>query len=145
VYAFLRFGPEVRQSIAAFGLPIWPFCVGAALAGSFAFLAFSAVQGGGARFGSCLGASAVTLALLAFYARTYPSRELGFVIMFIPIRMAAEHALAAIGLVSLFGSIVSGGLRDGIAHGAHLGGAPFWGGVPRAFDAGTFQAKKELN
>ena len=142
MYAFLRFGPEVRQSIAAFGLPIWPFCVGAALAGSFAFLAFSAVQGGGARFGSCLGASAVTLALLAFYARTYPSRELGFVIMFIPIRMAAEHALAAIGLVSLFGSIISGGLRDGIAHGAHLGGLLFGVGFHELLMRGHFRPRR---
>ena len=117
-YALVNFGPQVRQSIAAFGLPLWPFALGAALTGSLSYL-FLTRDGRG-----CLGLSAVTVAMMSFFARTYPNAQLGFLVGFIPIRLPAEYALYAIGLVSLFGSLVRG-LRDNVAHSAHLGGLLF--------------------
>uniref|UniRef100_A0A6U0IQP7 Peptidase S54 rhomboid domain-containing protein n=1 Tax=Minutocellus polymorphus TaxID=265543 RepID=A0A6U0IQP7_9STRA len=117
-YALYSFGPQVRQSIASFGLPLWPFALGSALTGSLFYL-FLTRDGRG-----CLGSSAITVALMAFFARTYPNAQLGFIVGFIPIRLPAEYALFAIGLVSLFGSLVSG-LRDNVAHSAHLGGLVF--------------------
>lgn len=117
-YALVNFGPQVRQSIASFGLPLWPFALGAALTGSLSYL-FLTRDGRG-----CLGLSAVTVAMMSFFARTYPNAQLGFIVGFIPIRLPAEYALYAIGLVSLFGSLVRG-LRDNVAHSAHLGGLVF--------------------
>ena len=117
-YALVNFGPQVRQSIASFGLPLWPFALGAALTGSLSYL-FLTRDGRG-----CLGLSAVTVAMMSFFARTYPSAQLGFIVGFIPIRLPAEYALYAIGIVSLFGSLVRG-LRDNVAHSAHLGGLVF--------------------
>ena len=117
-YALVNFGPQVRQSIASFGLPLWPFALGAALTGSLSYL-FLTRDGRG-----CLGSSAVTVAMMSFFSRTYPSAQLGFIVGFIPIRLPAEYALYAIGIVSLFGSLVRG-LRDNVAHSAHLGGLVF--------------------
>ena len=117
-YALLNFGPQVRQSIASFGLPLWPFALGSALTGSLFYLLLTRDGRG------CLGSSAITVALMAFFARTYPNAQLGFIVGFIPIRLPAEHALFVIGLVSLFGSLVRG-LRDNVAHSAHLGGLVF--------------------
>mmetsp|Transcript_32756 Transcript_32756/g.72231 ORF Transcript_32756/g.72231 Transcript_32756/m.72231 type:complete len:361 (-) Transcript_32756:482-1564(-) len=117
-YALLTFGPIVRDSIASFGLPLWPFALGSALAGSLFYLLLTRDGRG------CLGASAVTVAMMAFYARTYPSAQLGFVVGFIPIRLPAEYALFAMAAVSLFGSLVRG-LRDNVAHSGHLGGLVF--------------------
>ena len=133
LYGLLTFGPSVCKSLASVGLPLWPFAVGSAACASAFFLLLSPS-------GGCLGLSGVTLAMLAFHARAHPSRELGFVISFIPIRMPAEYALSGIFIMSLFGAVMRNS-KDNVAHAAHLGGLCFGVAFFELFTRGWLTSK----
>lgn len=66
----------------------------------------------------------MTLAMLAFDARVYPSKELGMVVHFVPIQMPAQYVLMVIGAMSILGVLGAGG-RANVAHATHLGGLVF--------------------
>ena len=75
--------------------------------------------------GGCMGLSGVTLAFLATFARMYPQRELGVMLMgIIPVRMQAQVALSCTVGVECSGFHVSG-IGGNVAHSAHLGGLLF--------------------
>lgn len=120
----LSFGPSVRQAIAP--RPIWPILLGASLSGSAMFLIMDYFVHRHRYSGGCLGLSAVTLALMAFWARLYPERTLRFFLGPIPVSMTASMALYALVswslLATLFPMATNG---DSIAHSAHLGGLLF--------------------
>mmetsp|Transcript_25333 Transcript_25333/g.36763 ORF Transcript_25333/g.36763 Transcript_25333/m.36763 type:complete len:333 (+) Transcript_25333:189-1187(+) len=121
MYAFITFGLSTQQILQRCNLPIWPFVVGAAITGSLTFLLANPQ-------GSCIGLSGVTLAMLAFNAMNNPSKELGFVIYFVPIRLAAQHALTLILCMSVLGTLgqrVGSAAGGNVAHATHLGGLLF--------------------
>jgi rhomboid-like protein len=119
LYGWVTFGTSVTRVLQRNRLDLRFFVLGAAIVSSAAFLVLS-------KHGGCIGLSGVTLALLAFDARVFPNRQLGMVIGFLPIRMAAEHILIVISLMSVLG-IVSQGRSPGpnVAHATHLGGIIF--------------------
>jgi len=115
VYGCVNFGTVARRNLAARGLPLWPFALGAAATGSLSFLALS-------RHGSCIGLSGVALAMMALDARMNPAKVLGLVVYFVPIRMMSQYALSGLLAVSLFGVATGAG---NVAHATHLGGLLF--------------------
>jgi membrane associated rhomboid family serine protease len=115
-------GPSVQRSLRHVGHSLGPFMAAAAAAGSLAFLLLSGAGGA-----TGLGLSAVTLAMVAVYARTYPTAVLGTRIAgVVPIKMKAEKLLACLTAWSALGTF-SRHMRSssGIAHAAHLGGLLF--------------------
>lgn len=116
-----NFGPEVQRILQQWSRqPLGPFLGGAALASSAAFLLLQKYSGAG----GSLGLSGVTLALLAVFARTYPSKTLGMRLAgVIPIRMKAESFLIVMTLWSFVGSFAR--IQSNVGHAAHLGGLLF--------------------
>lgn len=71
--------------------------------------------------GSVVGASAGVFGLIAAFAAINPERPLTLLIAFIlPVTIKAKYLILAELILSFLGIVSSG--RDGIAHGAHLGG-----------------------
>lgn len=73
---------------------------------------------GGSSIGM-LGASACVLGVVVAFAMKYPNMEM--MLMFIPIPIKAKYLVSAFVLIDVFFGF--GGVQDGIAHFAHLGGA----------------------
>lgn len=144
LYAFLTFGRSVKQVLQTQGLGLWPFAVSAAAFGNLTFLAFD--QGRG----SCIGLSGVTreshlmriglksgvfspcadspvffkrftVALLAFDALVYPTKELRFFVSFIPMTLPAYYVFLGLLGFSVLGILGLVG-RSNVAHSTHLGG-----------------------
>jgi membrane associated rhomboid family serine protease len=132
--ALRSLGPEVqaflreryvrgRPSVAApHPAALWWLVVGGAASGSIGHLLFG--FGGG-----CLGLSAVTMALLAVYARAYPHRvlHLRWAGIF-PVRVPAHRWLQGVTVGSLAMTVIAIGnpqRSGGVAHSAHLGGLLF--------------------
>ena len=115
IYAYVTFGGTVKNAMNRQSLSLFPFVLGSALMGSLFHLLLS-------RNAGSLGLSGVTLALFAFVARIYPSRQ--FRVIFFPsLRVYAQHALLFAIIVSVFGILT--GSNQGIAHATHLGGLAF--------------------
>lgn len=130
MYAYVTFGRSVKQLLASHGLPLWIFVVSAALFGNIVFLLFD--RGGG---GSCVGLSGVTLALLAFDALVYPTKELRMIVSFIPITLPAYYLFIGLLGFSILGICGLGG-SDGVAHSTHLGGLVYGAMFYEAFKRG---------
>ena len=120
LYAFITFGKSVKPTLKSNHIPLSAFCVLAAITANGFFVKMHP-------HGSCLGLSGVALALLAFDARLYPSKEIGFLVRFIPVRLPAHYALVALMVWSILGmgGMMAGSSKDGIAHATHLGGMVF--------------------
>jgi membrane associated rhomboid family serine protease len=119
MYAFLNFGPSVKQVLASQGVALWPFVGLAAVFGSLVFLALDNGSG------SCIGLSGVTLALLAFDSMVYPSKELRMIVSFIPIHLPAYYLFIGLLGFSVAGVMGLVGGRSNVAHSTHLGGLVF--------------------
>ena len=120
----LSFGPSVQQAIAP--KPVWPILVGASLSGSAMYLFMGYVLQGQRYSKGCLGLSAVTLALTAFWARLHPEGTMRFLVGPIPVTLPANRALYALvawSLVAALFPMMTGG--DLVAHSGHLGGLLF--------------------
>lgn len=130
MYAYVTFGRSVKQLLASHGLPLWIFVVSAALFGNIVFLLFD--KGGG---GSCVGLSGVTLALLAFDALVYPTKELRMIVSFIPITLPAYYLFLGLLGFSILGICGLAG-SDGVAHSTHLGGLVYGAMFYEAFKRG---------
>lgn len=118
MYAFVTFGRSVKQILARNGIPLGAFVLSAAVFGNLVFLAFDGGQG------SCVGLSGVTLALLAFDALVYPTKELRLIVSFIPITLQAYYlfvGLCGFSVLGIFGVVG----RSNVAHSTHLGGLVF--------------------
>jgi rhomboid-like protein len=130
MYAYLTFGRSVKQSLASHGVSLWIFVLSAAIFGNIVFLLCD--KGGG----SCVGLSGVTLALLAFDALVYPTKELRMIVSFIPITLPAYYLLLGLLGFSILGICGLAG-SGGIAHSTHLGGlvygAAFYGAFKRGW------------
>ena len=119
MYAFYIFGRSIESTLKANNIAFNLYCTLAALLSNL----FSVILTPKA---SCLGLSGVTLSLLAFDAKLHPSKEIGFVVHFFPVRLPAQYALSGLLLWSVFGTLASlGGRYDGTAHSVHLGGLGF--------------------
>jgi membrane associated rhomboid family serine protease len=120
IAALLSLGPVVQRMLFSQSRwPLWPLIVGAASVSSVAFLALDR-----SGQGSCLGLSGVTVALLAVFARMYPTHVLGILLAgVIPIRLQASQLLQLVFIWSLFGSVAQ--IHSQVAHSAHLGGILF--------------------
>ena len=122
LYAFYTFGSSVKTILASnhhtASWKLWHFCLGAAIVSNIVFLLSS-------QHGSCIGLSGVALALLALYAKVYPSSQLGFIVHFIPIRLPAQYVLTGLFLISIFGLLTKNAGNNNIAHATHLGGLLF--------------------
>lgn len=115
--SFLTFGTAVREVLRPNSM--WPFLMGSALSGSWAFLFWHH-----GRNTSCLGLSGVSLALLALYAKLFPKRTLGVVVAgIVPVRLPAEQVLNLWILVSVYKMVRPG--NTNVAHSVHLGGMLF--------------------
>jgi membrane associated rhomboid family serine protease len=116
IYGFLTFGKSVEPILKRNHISLQTFCV---LAAIFANIFFVKLHPDG----SCIGLSGVSLALLAFDAKMYPGKEIGFLVRFIPIRLPAQYALAGLLLWSSLGILATkSGKGDGVAHATHFGG-----------------------
>lgn len=131
MYAYLTFGSSVKQILASQGISsLWVFVISAAIVGNIVFLLFDKGRGG-----SCVGLSGVTLALLAFDALVYPTKELRMIVSFIPITLPAYYlyvgllGFSVLGICGLAGS-------GGVAHSTHLGGLLYGAAVYEAFKRG---------
>jgi membrane associated rhomboid family serine protease len=129
-YAFLLFGLSVRRTMidkvrrGASSQSLWPLCIGAALCGNLCYLACNRILNIPST--GCIGGSSVTFALLAVDAKLHPSKPLGFVIHFFPIRIPAQYALTILTTVSVLGTIgISLGTPGRVSHASHLGGILF--------------------
>ncbi|KAL3790199.1 hypothetical protein HJC23_005571 [Cyclotella cryptica] len=131
LYAFLTFGPSVKQILASQDIPLGIFVLSAALFGSWAFLAFDSTG-----MGSCIGLSGVTLALLAFDSLIYPSKELRMIVSFIPIHLPAYYLFLGLMGFSLMGVLGLLGGTSNVAHSTHLGGLLFGNCFYEAFRRG---------
>lgn len=122
--SLLSFGPLVQQAIAP--RPLWPMLLGASVSGSVVYLIMDCVLHRQRYSGGYLGLSAVTLALISFWARLYPERTLRFFVGPIPISMTANIALYALTTLSVVAALfpmAMGGAS--VSHSAHLGGLLF--------------------
>ena len=116
LFAFLSFGPSLRQTLIMSNWPLWPLIWGAALFASLSFLLFESQRG-------CMGLSGVTLAFLALQARLTPERQFAVALMgILPVRMPAQVALICLLVWSLIGSLAR---KSRVAHVSHLGGLLF--------------------
>ncbi|KAL7488701.1 hypothetical protein ACHAW6_014300 [Cyclotella cf. meneghiniana] len=131
LYAFLTFGPSVKQVLASQGVPLGIFVLSAAVFGSLAFLALDS-RG----TGSCIGLSGVTLALLAFDSLFYPSKELRIIVSFVPVHLPAYYLFLGLLGFSLMGVLGLAGGRSNVAHSTHLGGLLFGNCFYEAFRRG---------
>ena len=132
MYAYVSFGGTVKNAIDRQNLRLFPFVLGSAIVGSLFHLLLS-------RDAGSLGLSGVTLAMFAFVARMYPSRQ--FRVIFFPgIRVYAQHALIFAVCVSVFGIIT--GSNQGIAHATHLGGLIFGLTYYEAFLKGLLKRRR---
>ncbi|KAL3756724.1 hypothetical protein ACHAWU_005416 [Discostella pseudostelligera] len=130
MYAYLTFGSSVKQLLASQGVSLWTFVISAAIVGNIVFLLFDNGRGG-----SCVGFSGVTLALLAFDALVYPTKELRMIVSFIPITLPAYYlflGLLGFSVLGIFGLAGSGG----VAHSTHLGGLVYGALFYEAFKRG---------
>jgi len=123
LYGFLVFGKSIEPILKMNDMSLAAYCV---LAGVFANAFFAMMH----RDGSCIGLSGVTLSLLALDAKLHPSKEIGFLIRFIPIRLPAQYALTGLLIWSTLGMMaMMNGRGDGVAHATHFGGLVFGIGV----------------
>ena len=129
MYAYLTFGRSVKQSLASHGVSLWIFVLPAAIFGNIVFLLCD--KGGG----SCVGLSGVTLALLAFDALVYPTKELRMIVSFIPITLPAYYLFLGLVGFSILGICGLAG-SGGIAHSTHLGGLVYGAAFYEAFKRG---------
>ena len=121
IYGFYIFGKKVNATLIMNQFPLWVYCIVSAIFSNIVFILLSP------KGSSCIGLSGVTLSLLALDAKLHPTREIGFVIRFIPIRLPAQYALSGLLLWSIVGvlSTSNGMNHDGVAHSVHLGGLVF--------------------
>ena len=131
MYAFLAFGPSVKNILASQGVTLWVFVSCAAAVSSMAFLALD--PRGSA---SCIGLSGVTLALLAFDSLVYPSKELRMIVSFIPIHLPAYYLFVGLVGFSVLGTLGFVGGRSNVAHSTHLGGLMFGAMFYESFSRG---------
>jgi len=119
LYGFLVFGKSIEPILKLNDMSLAAYCT---LAGIFANTFFVMIH----RNGSCIGLSGVTLSLLALDAMLHPSKEIGFLIKFIPIRLPAQYALTGLLIWSVLGMMaMANGRGDGVAHATHFGGLIF--------------------
>jgi membrane associated rhomboid family serine protease len=109
---------EARLGRRRFGL----FCAVAAVAGAAAYLLVEALTGG--RSGGLIGASGVVVAAMVFFALSWPTTP----IIFLVVRMQAWVMVAILLAIDLYfaASYLLHGSVTGTSHFAHLGGA-LWG------------------
>jgi membrane associated rhomboid family serine protease len=118
LYGLCTFGQNVESTLKRNFISLWSYCIVGSILSNLFFILLTP------KGSSCIGLSGVTLSLLALDAKLHPSKEIGFVIRFIPIRLPAQYALTALLIWSVVGVVSSSGGRnhDGIAHHVHLGG-----------------------
>lgn len=144
MYAYLTFGRSVKPVLARHGIALWAFVLSAAIVGNLAFLVFDKGHG------SCVGLSGVTLALLAFDALTYPTKELRMIVSFIPITLPAYYLFVGLLGFSVLGILGISVGKTNVAHSTHLGGLVYGALVYEAFKRGwlriwTYRARKAYN
>jgi len=116
LFAYLTLGPSLLQTLNATHWHLFPFVLGAALAGSMAFLIRDGADGG------CMGLSGVTLAMMAFQAKLFPDKEFRMVLAVFPITLKADMFLTVMLIWSVIGSVAP---HSKVAHITHLGGLLF--------------------
>ncbi len=117
LYGFFIFGRNVQPILKMNQLPLPLYCILSAFFSNLFFIQASPQ-------GSCIGLSGVTLSLLALDAKLHPSKEIGFVIRFVPVRLPAQYALTGLLIWSLIG-MAQVSNYDGVAHAVHFGGLLF--------------------
>lgn len=133
LYGFLVFGKSIEPILKLNDISLAAYCI---LAGIFANMFFVKIH----RNGSCIGLSGVTLSLLAFDAMLHPSKEIGFLIRFIPIRLPAQYALTGLLIWSVLGMMaMANGRGDGVAHATHFGGMMFGIGFYELMNRGIWK------
>ena len=133
LYGFLMFGKSVEPILKMNDMSLSAFCILGTIFAN-AFFAMLHPQG------SCIGLSGVALSLLAFDAKLNPSKEIGFLVKFIPIRLPAQYALTGLLVWSLLGMAATrGGRGDGVAHATHLGGLLYGIGVFELMNRGIWR------
>ena len=128
MYAFYIFGNAVQPTLRANNFSLGVYCIVSAIFANIFFLLTSP------KGGSCIGLSGVTLSLLALDAKLHPSKEIGFVLGIVPVRLPAQYALSTLMVLSVLGTFL--GSNDGVAHGTHLGGLIFGIGIYEALHRG---------
>jgi len=128
MYAFYIFGQSVEPTLRLNHISLGAYCVVSAIFANIFFLLTAP------KSGSCIGLSGVTLSLLALDAKLHPSKEIGFVLGMIPVRLPAQYALSGLFFLSVLGTVIRSG--DGVAHNTHLGGLIFGIGVYEALKRG---------
>lgn len=133
LYGFLIFGKSIEPILKMNDMTLAAYCV---FAGVFANAFFVKMHSDG----SCIGLSGVTLSLLALDAKLHPSKEIGFLIRFIPIRLPAQYALTGLLIWSILGMMATmNGRSDGVAHATHFGGLIFGIGVYELMNRGIWR------
>jgi len=131
LYAYILFGTSVQRALVesasrkgTFAPPLWPLCLGAAVFGNISYFVCNRLLN--IPSSGCIGGSSVTFALLAVDAKFYPSKPLGFIIHFFPIRIPAQYALTVLIALSTLGTLgASLGFSENVSHASHLGGLLF--------------------
>lgn len=121
LFGFFTFGKSVEPILARNDVSFSAYCLLAGIVANFFFLTIHPQ-------GSCIGLSGVVLSLLALDARLHPSKEIGFVVRFIPVRLPAQYALTGLlvwSVVGIMATLYGKGGGDGIAHATHLAGILF--------------------
>jgi membrane associated rhomboid family serine protease len=116
LYGYLTFGKSIQPLLQINQISLGMFCITAGIFSNAFFVRWNP-------HGSCIGLSGVALSLFAMDAKLHPSKEIAFLVKFLPIRLPAQYALTALWIWSLVGMMSQG--RDGVAHAAHLGGILF--------------------
>jgi membrane associated rhomboid family serine protease len=131
-YAYILFGTSVQKALiesqsrrkGIFAQSLWPLCLGAAIFGNISYFICNHILN--IPSGGCIGGSSVTCALLAVDAKFYPSKPLGFLIHFFPVRIPAQYALTVLLALSMLGTLgASIGFSENVSHASHLGGLLF--------------------
>jgi len=119
LYGYLTFGKSIETVLRMNQISLGMFCI---MAGIFSNVFFVQLNPNG----SCIGLSGVALSLFAMYAKLHPSKQIAFLVKFLPIRLPSQYALTSLSIWSVVGMMSRQGMRnDGIAHEAHLGGILF--------------------
>jgi Uncharacterized membrane protein (homolog of Drosophila rhomboid) len=116
LYGYLTFGKSIESLLYKNQISLGVFCIMAGLFSNAFFVIWNP-------HGSCIGLSGVALSLFAMDAKHHPSKEIAFLVKFLPIRLPAQYALTCLSIWSLVGMLSQ--RRDGVAHAAHLGGILF--------------------
>lgn len=120
MFALYMFGPKVESSVGAREF-VWFYLVSAVVA-SLSFLLLDVVTGSNA---AMVGASGAVMAVITVFALKNPDVTIN---LFMVLPVKAKHMVpifAAISLFPVLAELSGGGLGDGVAHIAHLGGLGF--------------------